>query len=130
LLARAIMRSHRAAFGVGDEAEFDEVRQIIGNAYTGGSDELKKRFEDAPKYRVEAANEVCRRELDYARGDDFLQIGRCTLAAALQFLRMKLPQGSIFQLAFRAAVLIGFATIVPIVRWLVPSADEFSESTS
>jgi hypothetical protein len=73
---------------------------------------------------VEAANAICQRELDYRRGDDFLQIGRCTLASTLQFLRMKLPQGSIVQLTFRAAVLIAFATIVPIVRWLVPSEDE------
>jgi hypothetical protein len=124
VLARAIMRSHRSSFGVGDDAEFDEVRQVITNAYTGGSDELKKSFDHAPKYRVEAANEICRRELDYARGDDFLQIGRCTLRSTLQFLRMKLPQGSIVQLTFRAAVLIALATIVPVIRWLVPSADE------
>ena len=76
LLARQIMASHRKAFGVGPEAEFDEARFVIINAYTGGSDDLKKRFEDAPKHRNAAFNEVMQRELNYDRGDDFLQIGQ------------------------------------------------------
>jgi GNAT superfamily N-acetyltransferase len=124
LLARAIMKHHRAAFGVGEDAGFDEARQLITNAYTGGSDELKKTFEEAAKYRNEAANAFCQRLLDYARGDDFLQIGRCTLASTLLFLRMKLPQGSLVQLTYRAASLIAFATIVPVVRWLFPPEPE------
>src|SRR5262249_3756713 len=48
VLARRIMAHHRAAFGVGPEAEFDEERFIIRNAYTGGSDDLKKTYADAP----------------------------------------------------------------------------------
>jgi GNAT superfamily N-acetyltransferase len=44
-LARAIMARHRAVFGVGDEAGFDEARFVITSAYTGGSDPLKKPFE-------------------------------------------------------------------------------------
>src|SRR5258708_28998820 len=35
-LARGIMRLHRAVFGVGDEAGFDEARFVITDAYTGG----------------------------------------------------------------------------------------------
>jgi hypothetical protein len=46
-LARGIMSRHRAVFGVGDEAGFDEARFVIANAYTGGSDALKKAFETA-----------------------------------------------------------------------------------
>src|SRR5262249_46551685 len=40
LLARQIMALHRSAFGVGPDAEFDEARFVIKNAYTGGSDDL------------------------------------------------------------------------------------------
>ena len=43
-LARDIMRRHRAVFGVGGEAGFDEARFVITDAYTGGSDALKKIF--------------------------------------------------------------------------------------
>jgi hypothetical protein len=120
VLARAIMRDHRRAFGVGAEAGFDETRGVITNAYTGGSDELKKTFAEAPKHRNPVVNDFCARTLDYARGDDLLQIGRCTLASTLRFLRGKLPQGTVVQLAYRAAVLVGTATLVPVVRWLVP----------
>lgn len=37
-LARGIMARHRAVFGVGDEAGFDDARFVITDAYTGGSD--------------------------------------------------------------------------------------------
>lgn len=120
VLARAIMLDHRDAFGVGPDADFDEASQIITNAYTGGSDELKKTFEEAPKHRRPQVNEFCRRALDYDRGDDILQLGRCTLRSTLNFLRGKLPQRSHIQLIYRALVLVAFATIVPVVRWLVP----------
>jgi GNAT superfamily N-acetyltransferase len=130
VLARAIMRDHRAAFGVGEEAGFDETRQIITNAYTGGSDELMKTFTEAPKHRRAEVNEFCRRVLDYDRGDDVLQLGRCTLRSTLRFLGDKLPQRSHVQLVYQALVLVAFATIVPVVRWLVPpdAADTKSES--
>lgn len=130
LLARSIMKDHRDAFGVSDDAPFDEVRHIIADAYRGGSDELKKSYEEAAKYRLEAANEFCKRNLNYDRGDDFLQIARCTLSSTLHFLRGKLPQGSIIQLTFRALVLIAFATVVPIVRWLVPPPGDQDELTA
>ena len=120
VLARSIMKHHRRAFGVGEDAGYDEERGVITDAYTGGSDELKKSFAEAAKHRNPAVNDFCARTLDYQRGDDLLQIGRCTLASTLRFLRGKLPQGAAFQLAFRAAVLVGTATLVPVVRWLVP----------
>src|SRR4051812_9421476 len=68
-LARGIMRDHRAVFGVGSDAGFDETRFVITDAYTGGSDALKKSFDVAPKHRDEQYNSFCERELDYVRGD-------------------------------------------------------------
>src|SRR6187399_1913200 len=93
-LARDIMRRHRAVFGVGAEAGFDEARFVISDAYTGGSDALKKSFETAPKHRDEQYNAFCARELDYSRGDDLLQIGRIDLAAARRYLMSEVPAGS------------------------------------
>src|SRR6266571_3066382 len=85
-LAREIMRRHRDAFGVGEDAIFDAERFVILNAYTGGSDHLKKRWEDAPRHRDERFNELCRRELDYERGDDFLQLGQVNLFTLWRYL--------------------------------------------
>ncbi len=119
-LARQIMRHHRQAFGVAGEAPYDEVRSIIQDAYTGGSDELKKTFEEAPKHRDPRVNAWCEKELDYRRGDDVLQLGRCTLGSSLGFLGGKLPKGAVTQLAFQAVVLLLFATVVPAFRWLFP----------
>ncbi|MEN8374231.1 MAG: hypothetical protein ABFS34_02155 [Gemmatimonadota bacterium] len=81
-IARQIMRRHRSAFGVGEDAGFDERRFVITNAYTGGSDHLKKSYFEAPKHRNPAINAWCHRELDYERGDDVLQIGRFTARVA------------------------------------------------
>src|SRR5690606_24857357 len=81
-LARQIMVRHRSAFGVGPEAGFNEARFVINDAYTGGSDALKKTFAQAAPHRVEAYNAFCRDELDYGRGDDLIQIGRIDMAAA------------------------------------------------
>lgn len=82
-----LLRHHRDAFGVGADASFDEERFVIRNAYTGGSDHLKKCFDDTAKHRVKAYNELCRRELDYERGDDFLQIGQYDLGVVRRYLR-------------------------------------------
>jgi hypothetical protein len=74
-LAAQIMARHRDVFGVGDDAEIDLARFVIRNAYTGGSDDLKKGWADACKHRDERFNRLCRELLDYDRGDDLLQIG-------------------------------------------------------
>ncbi len=121
LRARAIMKVHRTAFGVAEEAGFDEARQIITDAYTGGSDELKKSFEQAPKHRDPAVNGCCQRALDYARGDDFLQLGTWTLASSWRFLRRKGPPGLAGRLLFQALLLLLFSLVVPVVRWLIPA---------
>ncbi len=123
-LARQIMRTERAAFGVADDAPYDEVRSVILDAYTGGSDELKKTFAEAPKHRDPRVNAWCEKELNYARGDDVLQLGRCSLGTAVRFLREKLPKGSAVQLIYQAVVLLAFGTVIPVVRWLIPPVDK------
>jgi GNAT superfamily N-acetyltransferase len=104
-LARQIMARRRAVFGVGDDAGFDPDRSIIRNAYTGGSDDLKKTFDAAPKHRKAVYNAFCADSLDYARGDDFLQIGQINLWTAVRWL------GRLALSAPRRAV-------PPIFRWL------------
>ncbi|XUM22749.1 hypothetical protein ACRAVF_04420 [Bradyrhizobium oligotrophicum S58] len=117
-LARGIMRAHRAVFGVGAEAGFDEQRFVITNAYTGGSDALKKTYDDAPKHRDTVYNGFCARELDYARGDDLLQLGRIDLAAARRYLLREIPSGSLPALLATSAVLALQRMILPLVHWL------------
>ncbi|MEN3349235.1 MAG: hypothetical protein V7632_2870 [Bradyrhizobium sp.] len=117
-LARGIMARHRAVFGVGDEAGFDEARSVITNAYTGGSDALKKTFEIAPKHRDAVYNEFCARELDYARGDDVLQLGRIDLAGARRYIMSEVPSGSLPALLAASAILALQRLVLPVVYWL------------
>jgi GNAT superfamily N-acetyltransferase len=117
-LARGIMRDHRAVFGVGEDAGFEEARFVITNAYTGGSDALKKTFEIAPKHRNEIYNAFCARELDYARGDDVLQLGRIDLAGARRYIMSEVPSGSLPGLLATSAVLALQRLVLPIVYWL------------
>lgn len=117
LLARAILRDHRYVFGVGEDAGFDEDRFVITNAYTGGSNDLKKTFEAAPKHREAIYNDFCRAELDYDRGDDILQLCQLSLDTARRFVLRDVPTTSL------PAVVgaIGFVTlnrlILPVVYW-------------
>jgi hypothetical protein len=117
-LARGIMRQHRSVFGVSEEAGFDEARFVITDAYTGGSDALKKSFDTAPKHRDEQTNAFCARELDYARGDDLLQIGRIDLAAARRYLFSEVPSGSLPALLATSAVLALQRLVLPVVHWM------------
>src|SRR6267378_3129954 len=117
-LARGIMCRHRAVFGVGDEAGFDEARFVITNAYTGGSDALKKSFEAAPKHRDEQYNAYCARELDYSRGDDVLQLGRIDLAGARRYLLSEVPHGSLPALLATGTALALQRMVLPAIHWL------------
>jgi hypothetical protein len=117
-LARGIMRDHRAVFGVGDEARFDEARFVITNAYTGGSDALKKTFEEASKHRDEQYNAFCARELDYARGDDVLQIGRIDLVGARRYVTREVPSGSLPALLAASTVLALQRLVLPLIHWM------------
>lgn len=117
-VAREIMRKHRQVFGVGADARFDEERFIITNAYTGGSDNLKKTFAEAQKHRDERANALCERQLDYARGDDFLQIARFDQQAALRYLLRDVPRNSLPAILYRLAFLLLGRIFLPLLHWL------------
>jgi GNAT superfamily N-acetyltransferase len=117
-LARGIMRLHRAVFGVGGEAGFDEKRFVITGSYTGGSDALKKSYDEAPKHRDESYNAFCARELDYGRGDDVLQLGRIDLAGARRYLQREVPAGSLPALLAASAVLALQRLVLPVIHWM------------
>jgi hypothetical protein len=117
-LAHQIMRQHRHAFGVGDDAGYDADRQVITNAYTGGSDNLKKTFDVAAKHRHADFNAYCEAQLDYARGDDVLQIGALDLAAGGRFLSRSVPRSALPQLALQGVLLLTGALLVPLIQWL------------
>lgn len=121
VLARQILARHRHVFGTGPEAGFDERRFVITDAYKGGSDNLKKSFAEAPKHRHDVFNEACRRELDYQRGDDFLQIGQFDLRAARDYFRRSLPTLSARALLQQFAFLLAESLLVPLVHWATPS---------
>jgi len=116
-LARQIMARHRHVFGVGADAEFDETRSVILNAYTGGSDDLKKTFEAAPKHRQETYNATCARELDYGRGDDFLQIGQINMEAAGRYLSRVAGPASAPWLAGRLVLFAIQSAVLPVIHW-------------
>ena len=120
LLARQIMTRHRSAFGVGEEAGFDEARFVISNAYTGGSDHLKKTYAAAAKHRHAEFNEFCAAELDYARGDDVLQIGRIDLAASRRYLLNSVPRKSLPSLLATIGFLLLQRIALPVVYWASP----------
>lgn len=116
-VARQIMARHRHVFGVGEDARFDEARSIILDSYTGGSGGLKKTFESAPKHRQVTFNEACARELDYDRGDDFLQVGQINLRALRKYLsRVATPQTAPW-LAGQFAIFAVQSAILPAIQW-------------
>jgi GNAT superfamily N-acetyltransferase len=119
-LAREIMRSHRAAFGVSEDAPFDDERFVIKDAYRGGSDHLKKRFDQAPPHRDPAFNAFCADQLDYARGDDLLQIGQMNLAAARRYLLQDVPRHSLPGLVGALLFLLVQRAVLPALYWLSP----------
>ncbi len=117
LLAREIMANHRHVFGVGAEAEFDEARFVIGNAYTGGSEDLKKSFDVAQKHRDEKYNSFCKDSLDYERGDDFLQIGRMDILASKDYLMKSVPRRSVLVVGAAAFFISLQRVLLPIIYW-------------
>lgn len=119
-VAREIMKSHRHVFGVDAGAGFDEARFVITDAYRGGSDNLKKTFDAAPKHRDERVNALCQRELDYQRGDDFLQVARLDLASARKYLLREVPRGSLPAILSQVAFLALGRIVLPLVHWLNP----------
>jgi len=120
MIARSIMKHHRKVFGVSNEAGFDEQRFVVTNAYTGGSDPLKKSFAEAPPHRIDAYNRMCRAALDYDVGDDFLQVGQIDLAAARKFLLDHVPRAWLRSLVLPLAFLLANASLLPVLHWLSP----------
>lgn len=120
-LAREIMARHRGVFGVGPDAGFDEQRLVITNAYTGGSDNLKKTFDEAPPHRLERYNAFCASQLDYARGDDFLQLGQVTLLTLWRYLAHALPRDRFWTATSKFAFVAVNALLLPVLQWLTPS---------
>jgi hypothetical protein len=118
LIARQVVGDHRGAFGVGGDAGFDEDRAVITNAYTGGSDNLKKGFDSAAKHRDSRYNDFCREVLDYRRGDDVLQIGQINLATMRRFLNESVPRGALPRLGVQLLVLGLQAVVAPALQWL------------
>ena len=118
LLAREIMRDHRHVFGVGEDANFDEQRFVITNAYTGGSDDLKKSFEVAQKHRDEVYNDFCEEQLDYERGDDVIQLGRIDMKAAKDYLFKSVPRSSLLGILAAGVFVVIQRIALPVFYWL------------
>lgn len=117
LIATEIMAKHRHVFGVGPQAGFDTDRFVITDAYTGGSDNLKKTFEAAPKHRKAEYNDFCAAELDYGRGDDLLQIGQLDLNAAQRYLLESVPRNALGRLAVASIVMLAQRLVLPVLHW-------------
>ncbi len=116
-LGRQIMARHRRVFGVADDAGYEEAGAIIRDSYTGGSDNLKKSFADAPKHRDDRYNETARAALDYGRGDDFLQLGQVTLVAARRFFTRSSTSVSPVAFTMKFALLALEALVAPVIQW-------------
>ena len=117
LLARRIMENHRAVFGVGPGAGFDEARFVITNAYTGGSDDLKKSFAVAAKHRDARFNDFCADMLNYDRGDDLIQLGRMDLFAIRTYLSREVPKSAVLGLILTGGMVALRRLILPLVYW-------------
>jgi hypothetical protein len=119
-IARQVMDKHRHVFGVAETAGFDQERFVILDAYTGGSDNLKKSFAQAAKHRNEGYNTMCREWLDYERGDDFLQVGQWNLATARRYLLRTVPRRSLASILSYSLFLLAGAILVPVLQWFAP----------
>jgi hypothetical protein len=120
-IARQLVTRHRAVFGTGPDAEFDEQTFVLRNAYTGGSDNLKKTFDEAPKFVHEIANVMCRDALDYDRGDDFVQVGKFTITVAQNYIMRSRDIVSPLFLVTQAFFLFGESFVAPLLQWLTPT---------
>lgn len=120
-LAHQIMAHERHAFGVGEDAGFDINTQVITDAYTGGSDNLKKTFAVAAKHRNARYNDFCEGALDYGRGDDVLQIGKLDLTTARRYVTRMVPRGALPALAVQFLFVGLAAVIAPTLQWLDPT---------
>ena len=123
LIANNIMLNHKHVFGVGEDCEYDPKEQIIRNAYTGGSDNLKKTWQEASKSRNEKVNKFFEERLDYNRGDDFLQLAVLDNRIHFKFLGAKSVKSKFGVMALNLAFLFFTGLLVPVCRWLIPEDD-------
>lgn len=119
LIAGHIMKNHRSVFGVGDDCIYDAHHQIIRNAYTGGSDNLKKTFEECTKSRNPKVNDFMMTRLDYGRGDDVIQLGILDYKLLFKFVGAKGVNSSLMFIAFKIVLLFFSICLVPVSRWLI-----------
>ncbi len=118
-IARQIMRHHRDAFGVGPDATFDAHRFVVTNSYTGGSDNLKKTFDDTAKHRDDAATNgasACASSTINA-ATTFSSLGQYDLSVARRYLLRSVPRRSLPSLLGSAAFLLLGSILLPIVHW-------------
>ena len=113
------MRRHRAVFGVGDEAGFDEARFVITDAYTGGSDALKKTFESRAKTSRRAIQGVLRPRARLRAGATM----SCRSAASISpapaaICCAKCHHGSLPALLAAGAVLALQRLVLPVFHWI------------
>ncbi|HEX7672787.1 MAG TPA: hypothetical protein VF412_01380 [Bdellovibrio sp.] len=121
VLAREIMTRYRYVFGVGPDAEFDEEAFVIQNAYTGGSDNLKKTFAQAPKHRSAIYNDFAGKVLDYDRGDDILQLGQMDVSSYYRYMIHSIPKGSFLVLIYKVFFSFMEFSLVPVIQWFSTS---------
>lgn len=120
------MDHNRHVFGVGADASFDYDKFIIKNSYTGGSDHLKKKFTEAQPHRDSIYNNFCQNNLDYDRGDDFIQIGQINLNMTKQFLLKSVPKKSILSLIVSLIFISIQSILSPLLLWL-DSQNQYGE---
>jgi len=116
-LVRQIMLNHTHVFGVGNDAEFDEKTFIIKNAYTGGSDNLLKTWNQVTKYRNDTANDFCQKHLNYDRGDDFIQIGKFDFFALQKYIIRMIPAKSLILILNNIFIVFLQSILLPVYHW-------------
>jgi hypothetical protein len=83
-IARLLVCEHADEFGAGPDSRLNEETFAVSRCYDGAAELLRKSWDDVAKHRDPRCNELCRRTLDYNRGDDLLLIGRVNLAMLLR----------------------------------------------
>jgi hypothetical protein len=118
VIAREILAKHRAVFGVCDEAVFDEETFVIKDSYRGGSDNLKKTFEQTVKHRNSVFNDFCAQHLNYERGDDFLQIGQMDMATYYNYMLHSATKSGFIVVFYKIVFSFLDSLLVPCFQWL------------
>ena len=117
-IASQIVRKHYKAFGVARDVDFDASNSILRDSYTGGSDLLKKTFEQTAKHRNKVFNDWCLNALDYGRGDDVLQVGLLDMTTARRFLVKAVPGPVVGPLLVKALIMLVQHATLPMLHWL------------